>query len=61
MLKLSKEILQKVSFDKELFAKELRKAITWVNQDEKIHLKAWCLVTFGTLYSDIILDVFDKF
>ncbi len=61
MFELSKKILEKVSFDKALFRKELRKAINWVRQDEKILLKIWCLTTFGSEYQNEILDVFSTF
>jgi hypothetical protein len=60
MLELSKQILQKVSFDRELFKKELRKSISWINPNERSDLKEWCLATFGMVYKDLILDVFDR-
>ena len=47
MFELSKSILEKVSFDKILFRKELKKAIKWVKPNEKTLLKVWCLATFG--------------
>lgn len=58
MLDLSKKILQKVSFDKTLFRKELIKAIKWVQPNEKTILKVWCLATFGNEYQKEILEVF---
>lgn len=60
MLELSKQILQKVSFDRKLFRKELRKSISWIKPSEKSVLKAWCLVTFGHVYQDIILELFES-
>lgn len=60
MLELSKQILQKVSFDRKLFKKELRKSLKWINPDEKPMLKTWCLMTFGPIYRDVILEVFDR-
>lgn len=60
MFELSKQILEKVSFDKSLFRKELNKAIKWVKPDEALLLKAWCLATFGHLYRDIIIDTFES-
>jgi hypothetical protein len=55
MLELCKEILTKVSFDRFLFSKELRKAIKWLKGDEEIkHLRTWCMEMFGAKYSDII-------
>ncbi len=58
MFEYSKEILTKVSFDKSLFAKELRKAITWLKKDERKMLMVWCLATFGNKYSDVIIQTF---
>ena len=61
MLELSKKVLEKVSFDKALFRKELTKAINWIKPDEKILLKAWCLATFGNEYQKEIMEVFNNF
>ena len=58
MLEFSKSILEKVSFDRGLFCKELSKAIKWVKPDEKTVLKVWCLAVFGHQYQNEILDVF---
>lgn len=58
MFELSKKILEKVSFDRSLFRKELKKAVQWVKQEERLMLKVWCLATFGTQYREIILQVF---
>jgi hypothetical protein len=60
MFDLSKKILEKVSFDKTLFRKELTKAIKWVQPDEKTLLKVWCLATFGHQYQNEILEVFSN-
>ena len=59
MLEFSKKILSKVSFDKALFKKELRKSIRWMNKKDMIHLKIWALTTFSQ-YKEVILDVFDN-
>ncbi len=58
MFELSKNILEKVSFDKMLFRKELTKAMRWLKPNEKTLLKMWCLTTFGHMYKDVILDVY---
>lgn len=59
MLELCKEILTKVSFDRFLFSKELRKAIKWLKGDEELnHLRTWCMEKFGSRYSDIIKSSF---
>lgn len=58
MYEFSKKVLQKVSFDKALFRKELTKAKKWLKQEESLMLKAWCLANFGHLYADTIMDVY---
>jgi hypothetical protein len=58
MLEFSQHILKSVSFDKNLFKKELKKMILWAKPDEAMLLKAWCIATFGHLYGDVITDVF---
>ena len=60
MLELSKQILQKVSFDRKLFKKELMKSIQWIKPHERPLLKTWCLNTFGPLYRELILDTFER-
>jgi hypothetical protein len=58
MFEYSKEILTKVSFDRNLFRKELLKAIKWLKADERKLLMIWCLTTFGHKYQDIIAQAF---
>lgn len=58
MFELSKNILQKVSFDKTLFRKELTKAVNWLKPDEKMVLIVWCIATFGDKYKDVISEVY---
>lgn len=60
MFEYTKEILVKVSFDKALFKKELRKALNWIKTDEKRMLRIWCIATFGSYYYDVIIEVFKK-
>jgi hypothetical protein len=60
MFEYTKQILTKVSFDKNLFRKELTKAMRMLKRSDRRLLKIWCFATF-TAYSDIILDVFRKF
>ena len=60
MYETSKKILERVSFDRALFTKELKKALNWVKPDEKLLLKVWCLSTFGHIYKDVIMEVFRK-
>lgn len=59
MLEFSKEILNKVSFDRRLFKKELLKSVRWMNKKEMIQLKIWALATFSQ-YKNTIQEVFDQ-
>lgn len=59
MLEYTKVILQKVSFSPFLFKKELRKSLKWLNTDEMMDLRKWCLSSFGDLYHKDILDAFE--
>ena len=58
MLEYTKTILQKVSFSPGLFGKELKKSQKWLQREEIIALKAWCIMTFGDIYLDIIQESF---
>jgi len=58
MLNYVKTILSKVSFDKALFEKELRKAISMLVPVEVSELKKWCIEKFGHLYRRIISKCF---
>lgn len=58
MLEYSKIILQKVSFSPALFARELKKALKWLRNDEKQAFQTWCMSTYGDLYPEIIFDSF---
>lgn len=60
MLEYIKMILQKVSFDKALFEKELRKAIKSLLPEEVKSLKAWCYEQFGNLYRRVLNRCFSR-
>lgn len=59
MLEFSKQILSKVSFDRNLFHKELKKSISWLKNDDIEKLKIWCLSSF-IFYNDLIIEVFES-
>ncbi len=59
MLEYTKMVLQKVSFDKNLFTKELKKSLQWLHTGEAIALQTWLIASFA-MYSDVIKDVFEK-
>ena len=54
MLKYAKEVLTKVSFDAQLFEKELKKAMKLLVPGEISALKQWCYEKFGKLYSTLL-------
>jgi hypothetical protein len=55
MLEYFKMILSKVSFDRSLFEKELKKAVTRLVGPEVQDLKNWCYQNFSVRYR-VILD-----
>lgn len=58
MLEYFKTILSKVSFDKRLFEKELRKAIKSLVAQEVNLLRVWCYQKFGQQYEPILNQCF---
>ncbi len=59
MLEFIQNILVKVSFDLDLFEKELNKAISWLVPSDIYKLKDWCLANFTHLNASI-LEQFTK-
>jgi hypothetical protein len=60
MLEYVKMILDKVSFDKKLFEKELKKGLKDLLPDEIKELKSWCYEKFGSLYQSVLNKVFRR-
>jgi hypothetical protein len=59
MLEYAKVILPKICFSKDLFRKELRKCVNWVeNPGELDELTRWCTEKFGNIYPEILEEVF---
>lgn len=58
MLEYTKTILHKVSFSPQLFRKELGKSLKWLKKDEIVTLHAWCIITFGDIYYEVIQEIF---
>ncbi|MEM7548165.1 MAG: hypothetical protein AAF363_00715 [Bacteroidota bacterium] len=58
MLQYFKTILRKVSFSRELFEKELRKAIKSLITQELEELKKWCFKEFGSKFQPILIRNF---
>lgn len=59
MLEMTKTVLEKVSFDRRLFKKELLKSKKWLKKEEVMALQAWCVATFSH-YSDLVNEVFES-
>jgi len=61
MVELTKKILKGVSFDAQLFQKELYKALNWIKDAEEIsRFQEWCLVEFGSKYPNILNKAFSS-
>jgi hypothetical protein len=59
MFELTKKILVRVSFDPQLFQKELSKGIRWMTNTEEVqHLRDWCIKEFGVKYPAIVHKAF---
>ncbi len=58
MLDYAKIILQKVSFNKALFEKELRKALKTLLPNELAAFRAWCYQQFSRLYRRVLNRAF---
>ena len=58
MLDYFKLILEKVSFDKLLFEKELRKALAHLKPSEQEALRHWCYAKFVPQYKSVLNSQF---
>ena len=58
MLEFCKTVLKRVSFDRQLFARELTKSFSWLPHDEALALKSWALATYSNKYAQLIVTTF---
>ncbi|MFN6944860.1 MAG: hypothetical protein ACK4ND_07910 [Cytophagaceae bacterium] len=58
MLEYQKMILQKVSFDQQLFEKELKKSTKDLIREDLIELKTWCYEHFGHKFQHVLKKCF---
>jgi hypothetical protein len=59
MLKHEIILLEKVSYDKNLFKKEIIKSFRWLKSYEIILLHNWLKKNYGKTHGDVIRDVFE--
>jgi len=59
MLEHQKMLLKQISYDKELFRKEIVKSFKWLKSYEIILLRNWLKDNYGRTHSDVIQDVFE--
>ena len=57
MLEYQKNVLEKVSFDKKIFNKELMKSIKWLNINELISLSFWLIIHFKNSHKEAIKNL----
>ncbi len=60
MLEYVKTVLVKVSFDRRLFEKELRKGLNLLLPNEIQEFKDWCYRTFSKAYEPVLNKYFIK-
>jgi hypothetical protein len=58
MLEYQMMILEKVSFDKSLFEKELRKSLSLLSTNDLLELRKWASACFGRQYPEVLRKVF---
>ena len=61
MLNLTKYVLEKVSFDKKLFKKELVKATKALKKEELMLLYTWGIVQFASDHQEMLREVVSPF
>jgi len=60
MVEYVKTILLKVSFDRKLFEKELRKGLNLLVPSELEEFREWCYRTFAKVYEPVLNKYFVK-
>lgn len=60
MIEYVKLILEKVSFERELFEKELKKGLKQLSFSEIRELRKWCYERFGSVYRGILNRTFRR-
>ena len=58
MLDFCKTVLIRVSFDRRLFAKELKKSFKWLSREDAETLRQWALAQYHHKYAKLIASTF---
>ncbi len=59
MLEHQKTVLQAVADNEQLFRKELKKSLTWLNNEEISQLEKWVNEKFSQSHAETIQQVFN--
>jgi len=60
MLEHQKKVIEGVSFNKELFEKEIRKSLKWITMSEQAELEIWLNSKFHLKHREVIEQIFNK-
>ena len=58
MLEFCKTVLKRVSFDRRLFATELKKAFRWLSKEDAEALRQWAMRQYHYKYGQVITAAF---
>ena len=58
MLDFCKTVLPRVSFDRRLFAKELKKSFKWLSREDAETLRQWAMVQCRLKYAQLVASSF---
>ena len=58
MLEFCKTVLKRVSFDRRLFATELKKAFRWLSKEDAEALRQWAMRQYQHKYGQVITAAF---
>ena len=58
MLEFCKTVLSRVSFDRRLFAKELKKSFRWLSREDAEALRQWAMAGYSPKHAQTIAAAF---
>jgi len=60
-IRYAKEVLSKVSFERNIFKRELKKFLNIIHPDQHQEFKEWCINEFKSEHLETIESVFQKY